>query len=80
MRPRSQKSGCEPLGAMIFSYATPGYGKPSLLNFAEVQEFLRSMGSMLVHILSEANWSDLSGKNGLELDVMDVTSNFMMQW
>ncbi len=57
-----------------------GYGKPSLLSFAEVHELLRNMGNMLIHLLSDTDWSDLSGKTGIEWDALEVASNFMTHW
>eukprot|EP00095_Tigriopus_kingsejongensis_P011036 maker-scaffold109_size355148-snap-gene-1.29 protein:Tk11036 transcript:maker-scaffold109_size355148-snap-gene-1.29-mRNA-1 annotation:"oligopeptidase a" len=79
VRPHSVKAACQPLGAMVLSLPVPGYGKPSLLNYDEVREMFRIFGNMLIHLLSAAKWSDLSGKTNLEWDALDLVSNFMIQ-
>jgi Zn-dependent oligopeptidase len=33
-----------------------------------------------MHILSAGEWSDLSGKAGVEWDAIDLAGNFMTQW
>lgn len=80
IRPQSGKLGCKPLGAMIFTFPVAGYGKPSLLNFNEIQEIFRNMGSMLIHMLSFSQWSELTGKLSLDLDVLEMPSSFMTHW
>lgn len=80
MRTFSSKANCGSLGAMIMSLPLPAFGKPALLSFQEVQEILRLTGNMLIHILSTNEWSDLSGKTGIEWDALDVASNFMSHW
>ena len=40
------ESGCLPLGALILSLPVPNYGKPSLLNLAEVEEVFRHFGNI----------------------------------
>jgi oligopeptidase A len=65
---------------MVLSLPTPAYGKPSLLNLAEVHELLRNVGNMLLHMLSTDPWAELSGKTGVEWDAMEVASNFMTHW
>jgi oligopeptidase A len=62
------------------SLPPPNYGKPSLLSFAETEELLRNFGNLLMHILSAGEWSDLSGKAGVEWDAIDLAGNFMTQW
>ena len=80
MRQNSGKAHSTPMGAMILSLPTPGYGKPSLLNFEEVRELLKTFGNMLVHVVAQSEYADLSGKTGVEADALDVAANFMTQW
>ena len=82
IRPHSSVVGCEALGAMVLSLPVPNYGKPSLLNIAETEEILRNFGNLLVHVCSATSckWADLSGKTGLEWDVLDVAGLFMTHW
>ena len=37
---------CHPLGCLVLTLATPGYGKPSLLSPNEVRELLRQFGKV----------------------------------
>ncbi len=80
IRPRSAMGRSEPLGAMIFAFSPPGYGKPSLLSFGETQELLRNFGSLLQHILCESDYADTCGKTGLEWDAIDFVGFFMTHW
>ena len=82
IRPHSSIAGCEALGAMILSLPIPNYGKPSLLNIAETEEILRNFGNLLAHVCSTkiSKWSELSGRTGLEYDVLDLAGMFMIHW
>lgn len=82
IRPHSSIAECEALGAMVLSLPIPNYGKPSLLNVAETEEILRNFGNLLVHVCSSkvCKWTDLSGRTGLEWDVLDLGGNFMTHW
>ncbi|TRY68570.1 hypothetical protein TCAL_06919 [Tigriopus californicus] len=80
VRPHSIKANCQPLGALLMSLPVPGYGKPSLLNYDEVGELMRLFGNVLLHLLPKSEWSDLSGKFGLEWDALELASNFMGHW
>lgn len=80
VRPRSRAAGCDPLGVFVLSLPVPNYGKPSLLSMAEVEELLRNFGNMLAHLCSTSHWSDVSGKSGLEWDVLDLPGYFMQNW
>ena len=50
------------------------------MSFDEVRELLRNTGSMLLHILSNTDWADFSGKTGIEWDAMEVAPLFMTHW
>ena len=43
-------AGTTPVGCVVMALGTPGYGKPSLLSFNEVEELLRQMGKAVVHL------------------------------
>jgi oligopeptidase A len=80
IRPRSKIGPSIPLGSLVLSLSAPNYGKPSLLSFNEVQEVLRNMGSLIQHMLSGSEWSDLSGKQGIEWDALEFVGLFMTHW
>jgi len=81
VRARSGPAGCSPLGVFVLSLPVPSYGKPSLLNMAEVEELLRNFGNMMGHLCAtNSQWSDLTGKAGLEWDVLDLPGFFMQHW
>lgn len=80
LRSHSKVAKSLPLGALILSLPVPNYGKPSLLSFAEAEEVLRNFGNLLIHVLAESDWSDLSGKSGIEWDALDLAGNFMTHW
>ena len=82
IRPHSSIAGCEALGAMVLSLPIPNYGKPSLLNISETEEILRNFGNLLLHVCSATNckWADLSGRMGLEWDVLHMHGIFMTHW
>ncbi|CAB4070162.1 UGP2 [Lepeophtheirus salmonis] len=70
--------GCS-LGSMVMSLPIPAYGKPSLLNFFEVEEVFRTTGKLLAHILNKHKLSDLSSQY-VEEDCYDVISEYMTHW
>jgi oligopeptidase A len=80
IRGHSFKGSCEPLGAMVLSLPTPGYGKPCLITVDEVQELMRQFGNLLLHMSATSPWSDLCGKQGIEWDAIDVSQHFMIEW
>jgi len=51
-----------------------------MLNFAETEELLRNFGNLLIHILASNEWSDLSGKTGVEWDALELSGKFMTHW
>jgi oligopeptidase A len=76
------RAGCKfgpskPLGAMVFALPSASAGKPSLLSFFEAQEVLRNFGLMLQHILCQNEYTDNSGKKGMEVDALNFAGDFM---
>lgn len=49
-RTSSGVAGTTPVGCIVMALGAPGYGKPSLLSFNEVEELLRQIGKSLVHL------------------------------
>ena len=48
------------VGAIVMALANPGYGKPSLLNFQEVELVARQAGEVLQHFLGRTKWAEIS--------------------
>jgi oligopeptidase A len=80
LKPHSKVAGSNPVGALVLSLPAPNYGKPSMLSFAETEELLRNFGNLLIHVLANGEWSDLSGKTGVEWDALDLSGRFMAHW
>ena len=80
LKPRSKVGPSVPLGAMVFTLPSPNYGKPSLLNFYEVEGLIKEFGKLLQFILSENEYSDTAGIQGMEKDTIDFVSFFIVEW
>jgi oligopeptidase A len=60
---------------------TPPVGdRPSLMSFGEVTTLFHEFGHGLQGMLTEINYSDVSGINGVEWDAVEVCSQFMENW
>lgn len=71
LRQHSVAGDCDAVGAVILALTNPGYGKPSLLSPAELEEVTRQMGKVLQHFLGRRTWSEISCRN-VELDCLEV--------
>merc|ERR1712002_697129 len=58
----------------------PGYGKPSLLSYQEVEEVVRLFGKVTHQMLSTKKWSETSGLTGLEWDCLKVVPEVLVLW
>jgi len=76
----SSVGGSKPVGAVIMALAPPGYGKPSLLSYREVEEVVRLFGKVTHQMLSTKKWSETSGLTGLEWDCLKVVPEVLVQW
>lgn len=60
---------------------TPPVGaRPSLMSFGEVTTLFHEFGHGLQGMLTEIDYSDVSGINGVEWDAVEVCSQFMENW
>ncbi|QJC38100.1 oligopeptidase A [Enterobacteriaceae endosymbiont of Donacia marginata] len=59
---------------------TPSYNKFFLLNHDEVLTLFHEFGHALHHITSQINISNISGINGIPLDIVEFPSQFMEYW
>eukprot|EP00096_Caligus_rogercresseyi_P013940 TRINITY_DN6508_c0_g1_i1.p1 TRINITY_DN6508_c0_g1~~TRINITY_DN6508_c0_g1_i1.p1 ORF type:complete len:740 (+),score=236.52 TRINITY_DN6508_c0_g1_i1:24-2243(+) len=79
LRNKSDSTKGSSLGSVVMSLPLPAYGKPSLLNFSEVEEVFRTLGRMLAHTLNQQTWADLSSQH-VEEDTFEVIPEYMTHW
>ena len=60
LRQHSVSGDSDAVGAIVMALANPGYGKPSLLNFQEVDLVARQAGKVLQHFLGRTKWAEIS--------------------
>lgn len=73
-----QRGGANvPLAALIFDFAVPLYGKPSLLAFADVRALFERFGHALQLLLTRVEHGDLAGMANIEWDAVGVSANVM---
>lgn len=76
------RNGCNitrttPLSALIFNFAAPLYGKPSLLSFTEVQMLFKKFGFALQHLLTRTNYSEVAGQSNVEWDAVEIPGHVL---
>lgn len=60
VRQHSESGDSDAVGAIVMALANPGYGKPSLLNFAEVELVAKQVGKVVQHFLGRTKWAEIS--------------------
>jgi len=80
LRANSSVAGTTPVGCVVMALGPPGYGKPSLLSFNEVEELLRQMGKAVVHLSANRKWVETSGRTGVEWDALNMVPNLLTHW
>lgn len=75
----SQKGESQALGAVVMALNSPGFGKPSLLSMAEVEEVVRQFGKLLHHFMARGKWSEVSGRT-VEWDCLHLVPELMVLW
>jgi len=67
--------------AYLVCNGTPPVGeKPSLMTFSEVVTLFHEFGHGLHHMLTQVDFSDAAGINGVEWDAVELPSQFMENW
>jgi len=79
VRPGSEVGGSRPVGVMVLALPQPGFGKPSLLSPAEVEEVTRQAGKLLQHVLARRRWAEISGRT-VEWDCLAVVPELLTHW
>lgn len=64
-----------PLAALIFDFAVPLYGKPSLLGAGDVRALFARFGHGLQHLLTRVRYNDLAGMSNIEWDAVGVSAH-----
>lgn len=77
IRNRDRVSGNVPLASLIFNFAAPLYGKPSLLSFDDVQTLFMKFGRSLQHLMTRVTYNDLAGLSNIEWDAVEVGEHLM---
>jgi len=80
---RSHSAVCnvtDPIGTVVMALPNPGYGKPSLMSFNEMEELFRLFGKAMAHMTAKRQWIETSGRAGIEWDALNLVPDLMSQW
>lgn len=70
----------KPLSALIFHFQPPVGENPSFLTFKEVEFLFHKFGHSLQHLLTRANYSEVSGVSNIEWDAVEICGNVLSHW
>ena len=69
-----------PVAYLVCNQSSPVDGKPSLMNFREVETLFHEFGHGLQHMLTTVDYSGAAGINNVEWDAVELPSQFMENW
>jgi oligopeptidase A len=69
-----------PVAHLVCNCTPPVGGKPSLMNFREVETLFHEFGHGLQHMLTTVDEPDAAGISNVEWDAVELTSQFMENW
>ncbi|MCV6638496.1 oligopeptidase A [Candidatus Albibeggiatoa sp. nov. NOAA] len=69
-----------PVAYLACNFTPPVDGQPSLLTHNEVTTLFHEFGHGLHHMLTQVDYSPVSGINGVEWDAVELPSQFMENW
>ncbi|MGF1458251.1 MAG: M3 family metallopeptidase [Leptolyngbyaceae cyanobacterium] len=69
-----------PVAYLVCNQSPPVDGKPSLMNFREVETLFHEFGHGLQHMLTKVDYSGAAGINNVEWDAVELPSQFMENW
>jgi oligopeptidase A len=69
-----------PVAYLFCNMAPPLAGAPALMTFNEVETLFHEFGHGLQHMLTQVEYLDVSGINGVEWDAVELPSQFMENW
>lgn len=77
IRNRNEAAKLSPLCAMIFNFSKAADGKPHLLTIDDLRMVFKTFGSTLQHLLTKAEFTDLSGLSNIEWDASQISANVL---
>ncbi|MBW4489052.1 MAG: M3 family metallopeptidase [Trichocoleus desertorum ATA4-8-CV12] len=69
-----------PVAYLVCNQTPPIDGKPSLMNFREVETLFHEFGHGLQHMLTKVDYSGAAGIRNIEWDAVELPSQFMENW
>jgi oligopeptidase A len=69
-----------PVAYLVCNQSPPVDGKPSLMNFAEVETLFHEFGHGLQHMLTTVDYAGAAGIRNVEWDAVELPSQFMENW
>ncbi len=69
-----------PVAYLVCNQSPPVDGKPSLMNFREVETLFHEFGHGLQHMLTTVDDAGAAGINNVEWDAVELPSQFMENW
>jgi len=69
-----------PVAFLVCNFSPPLEQSPSLLTHNEVVTLFHEFGHGLHHMLTEVNYAEVSGINGVAWDAVELPSQFMENW
>jgi oligopeptidase A len=78
---RRTKDGIQiPVAYLVCNFTPPMGNDPALLSHDEVQTLFHEFGHGLHHMLTQVDYSGVSGISGVEWDAVELPSQFMENW
>jgi oligopeptidase A len=78
---RRTKDGIQiPVAYLVCNFTPPTGDDPALLTHEEVQTLFHEFGHGLHHMLTQVDYSGVSGISGVEWDAVELPSQFMENW
>jgi oligopeptidase A len=69
-----------PIATLTCNFAKTSTNKPAMLSHEEVVTLFHEFGHCLHHILTQVDYLDASGTNGVEWDAVELPSQFFENW
>lgn len=69
-----------PVAYLVCNFTAPNEGEPALLTHDEVTTLFHEFGHGLHHMLTQMEYADISGINGVAWDAVELPSQFMENW
>lgn len=78
---RKTEAGTQlPIAYLTCNFAPPVADQPCLMTHDDVQTLFHEFGHCLHHLLTEVEWPQVNGINGVEWDAVELPSQLMENW